>query len=45
MAYSPSMKELIEGSIIKSICRRGILLINLDVDYTIIIHLGMSGDY
>ena len=38
------MKELIEGTIIKSIGRRGkFLLINLDIDYTIIIHLGMSG--
>ena len=38
------MKGLIEGTIIKSIGRRGkFLLINLDVDYTIIIHLGMSG--
>ncbi len=38
------IKEIIEGTVVKSIGRRGkFLLINLDVDYTIIIHLGMSG--
>lgn len=38
------MKEIVEGTIIESIERKGkYLLINLNNDYTVIIHLGMSG--
>ncbi len=38
------IKEKVEGTKINSIDRRGkYLLINLNVDFTIIIHLGMSG--
>ena len=40
----PNIKEIIEGSIILSIDRKGkFLLINLNINYTLIIHLGMSG--
>ena len=40
----PNIKEIIEGAIILSIDRKGkFLLINLNVNYTLIIHLGMSG--
>ena len=40
----PNIKEIIEGAIILSIDRKGkFLLINFDVNYTLIIHLGMSG--
>ena len=38
------IKETVEGTIIKAIERKGkYLLINLNNDYTVIIHLGMSG--
>ena len=40
----PNIKEIIEGAIILSIDRKGkFLLINLNINYTLIIHLGMSG--
>ena len=39
-----NIKEIIEGAIILSIDRKGkFLLINLNINYTLIIHLGMSG--
>ena len=40
----PNIKEIIEGAFIISIDRKGkFLLINFNVNYTLIIHLGMSG--
>ena len=40
----PNIKEKIEGAIVLSIYRKGkFLLINFNVNYTLIIHLGMSG--
>ena len=39
----PFMKELIEIPSLNQYAEGKFLLINLDVDYTIIIHLGMSG--